>query len=453
MEATNGLPQPKPRVLLIAEEANPEWVSVNLVGWSSARALAKIADVHLVTQVRNRPAILRAGLTEGADFTAIDTEAIARPAFRIGEWVRGPGQGFTIATAITSLLYPYFEHLVWRRFRGRILGGEFDVVHRLTPLTPTAPSLLAGRCRRGGVPFVLGPLNGGLPWPAPFRHLQRQQMDRLSRVRALHKLVPGYGATRRNAAAIIAGSVDVLQQVPGPCRKKCVYIPENAVEPNRFTRNRSRRADRPVRAVFVGRLVHYKGADLLLEAAAPLIRAGGLRLRIIGDGPQMPELRELVCRERIQEGVAFDGWVEHGRIADYLVDSDVLTFPSVREFGGAVVLEAMAVGLVPVVIDYGGPGELATDRTGFLIPMGDRAQLIERLRDVLTGIAANPTQLEPKSRAAIERVRRYFTWDAKAEQVLEVYRWVLGQRPEKPSFPAPFPDEHIAVAGHAAASL
>jgi glycosyltransferase involved in cell wall biosynthesis len=436
-------------VLLIAEAANPEWVSVPLLGWSNSRALARIADVHLVTQLRNRDAIVRAGLTEGSDFTSINSEALARPVHRLaGMLSGGKGKGWTFGTALSSITYPYFEHLVWREFGSRIRAGEFDLVHRLIPLSPTAPSLLASRCRRVGVPFVLGPLNGGLPWPRSFDKVRRQENEWLSYVRSFYKLLPGYHATRRHASAIIAGSGDVINQMPQKYRDKCVYVPENGIEIDRFPRKRTRQAVYPVRGVFIGRLVPYKGADMLLEAAAPLIRDGKLQLEIIGDGPQMPELQEIVRREGIGDGVSLLGWVDHKQLADHLVDSDLLTFPSIREFGGAVVLEAMTVGVVPVVVDYGGPGELATEETGYLVSLGDRAQIVERLRGVLAGIVADPSQIEPKSRAAMRRVEQSFTWERKAAQILEVYRWVLGQRPTKPDFSMPLrdePDDHAAL--------
>jgi glycosyltransferase involved in cell wall biosynthesis len=424
----------RPRVLLVAEAANPEWVSVPLIGWHCARALARVADAHLVTQVRNREAILRAGLVEGRDFTAIDTEAVVGPIWRLGQRLRGgTGKGWTTVQAVAALTYPYFERRVWRAFGPRLMAGEFQVVHRITPVSPTCPSPLARRCRRAGVPFVVGPLNGGLPWPSGFDRVRRREREWLSYARSLHRLLPGHRSTWRDAAAILVGSSATWDEVARGHAEKSFYVPENSIDPARFPRRRHRRATRPVRCVFVGRLVPYKGADMLLEAAAPLLRDGSLHLEIIGDGPEMPALRALADRERIGEGVAFRGWVEHGRLIDHLVEADLLTFPSIREFGGGVVLEAMAVGLVPVVVAYGGPAELATEETGYLVPLGDRAAIVARLRETLAGIVADPSQIEPRSEAALRRIGRHFTWEAKADQILDVYRWLLARRPGAPA--------------------
>jgi starch synthase len=441
-DATRGLEVPeaptrKPRVLLVAEAANPEMVSVPLIGWSLARALARVADVHLVTQVRNRDALVRHGLVEDVDFTSIDTEALSTFLLKVGGTLK---MGWTLGTALNSITYPYFEHLVWDKFKSRIRAGEFDLVHRTVPLSPTSPSLLASRCRRAGVPFVLGPLNGGLPWPKGFDHVRRQEKEWLSYVRSFYKLLPGYHSTRRDASAIIAGARDVLQQMPAKYVDKCVYVPENAIEVDRFVTRRTRRATHPIRGVFIGRLVPYKGAGMVLEAAAALIRDGQLRLDIIGDGPEMAELKQVVEREGIGAGVSFLGWIEHKFIADHLVNSDLFIFPSIREFGGGAVLEAMAVGVVPVIVDYGGPAELANEETGYLIPMGNRSKIVEQLREVLTAIAQDPSQIEAKSQASIRRIERFFTWDAKAEQISGIYQWVLGQRPTKPDYSMPLGD-------------
>ncbi len=429
------------RVLLIAEAANPEWASVPLVGWSHSRAIMELVDAHLVTQIRNYEAICRAGLIPGTDFTAIDSERVARAVWRIRELVRGgKARGWTTATAFNTLSYYYFEHLVWKRFGARIKSGEFDIVHRITPLSPTTPSLIAARCRRAGVPFVLGPLNGGVPWPKGFGRARRNEREWLSYVRGGYKLLPGYTSTRRSASALIIGSRDTWTQMPARYHHKSVYIPENAIDPARFTGVRTRRAKRPIRLVFVGRLVPYKGADMLIEAAAPIIRAGGATLSIIGDGPQMPLLKDLVERNGATGGVTFTGWVEHKELQHHLVDADLFAFPSIREFGGAVVLEAMAMGLVPVVVDYGGPSELVTEATGFAVPIGRRDEIIRGFNQVLAALVENPQVIRPMGERARQRVLTHFTWEAKARQTLEVYRWVLGERSDKPDFGMPLSD-------------
>lgn len=429
----------RPRVLLIAEAANPEWVSVPLIGWSLSQALREVTDVHLVTQIRNRDAVQRAGLIEGRDFTAIDSEAIARPFHRASNVLRmGKGKGWTTTTAINSLAYPYFEHLVWRHFERELRAGAYDLVHRITPLSPTANSSLAGKCRRIGVPFVLGPLNGGVPWPKGFDAERRREREWLSYVRDAYKLMPGRRAMYAATRAVLAGSMHTASEVPASARDRVIYVPENAIDPGRFNLSPKARTPRegPLRGAFVGRCVPYKGPDMVIEAALPLIMAGRFRLDIIGDGPLMPELRRLA--ERAPEGaVTFHGWLEHRKVQTVLEGNDLLVFPSVREFGGGVILEAMTLGVVPVVADYAGPGELVGPQTGFKLPIGSRVELIAALRDALARIADDPSDLAAMGDRGRDLVRSHFTWQAKAAQILEVYDWVLGRRVEKPVFGFP----------------
>lgn len=436
----------KPRVLVIAEAANPEWVSVPLVGWSLANVLRTVANVHIVTQVRNREAILRAGLIEGKDFTVIDTEPVARPLWKLSDLVRGgSGKGWTTTTAISAISYYYFEHLVWEKFGTAIHRGDFDVVHRVTPLTPTTPSRLASKCRKAGVPFVAGPLNGGVPWPKAFDAARRQEKEWLSYVRNAYKLLPGYRSTLRSAAALIIGSGDTLAQVPAAYRSKCVYLPENAIDPARFSLQAAHYSGvGPLRACFVGRLVPYKGPDMLLEAAEPLLRSGQLKIDILGDGPLMPALQAWVSERQLQHAVNLPGWVDHKDLQGIMCQSQLLTFPSIREFGGGVVLEAMALGLVPVIVDYAGPAELVSTATGYKVPIGTRPSIIAALQQVLTQLCADPSALADQSAACRWHVQQSFTWAAKAAQVRQIYDWVLRRNPKRPQ-PVPVPPQHASM--------
>lgn len=428
--------QKRLRVLVIAEAANPEWVSVPLVGWSLSRALMEHANVHLVTHVRNQESIERAGLRHGLEFTAIDSERVARPLHKLSKVARmGSNKGWTIASAINGLAYPYFEHLVWKKFGQAIARGEYDIVHRVTPLTPTVHSGLANRCHRAGVPFVIGPINGGLPWPRGFRREQSLEREWLSSVRKAYKLKPGRLKSLRNTSAIIVGSEYTRSELPQHFQGKTIYIPENAIDPKKFDRKSTPKNSQVLRACFVGRLVPYKCPDIVIEAAYSSLRRGAMQLDFVGDGPLRESLQSL-CRQRgVEESVRFHGNVPHEKVQDVMADCDILTFPSIREFGGGVVLEAMALGVVPIVVDYGGPGELVTSDSGIKLPLGSKNEITQALAQTLEKLESDTESLPAIARAAKSRISNYFTWDCKAAQVLQVYEWVIrGEGRSPPTF-------------------
>jgi glycosyltransferase involved in cell wall biosynthesis len=329
---------------------------------------------------------------------------------------------------------------VWERFGPRIRAGKFDIVHRITPLTPATPSFIARKVREAGAQFVLGPLNGGVPWPKGFTSVQHREREWLSHVREMYRLWPGYHSTRRHASAILVGSRTTYEQMPRSYRHKTFYMPENAIDPARFTSRRNRRATLPLRAIFVGRLVPLKGMDMMLEAAAPILREGKLTIDIVGAGPEETPMRQFIQCENVAGSVHFLGWLQHERVLQRISDSDLLLLPSIREFGGGAALEAMAIGVPPLVLNYGGPAELVTPASGFLVDMGSREQIVRRLRETLAQIVADPSLIESRSAMAYRRAHQLFTWTAKARQTLAVYDWVGGVTKARPDFPMPVPD-------------
>lgn len=427
------------RVLIIAEACNPDWTSVPLVGWSHSRAIAGLdgVEAHIVTQVRNKKAFLSRGLVENKDFTIIDSEKVAMPFYKLSSLLRGgSGKGWTTVTAIESLVYPYFEHIVWKKFGEQIKRGKFDVVHRLTPLSPTSPSLLAKRCYKTNTPFVVGPLNGGVSWPKEFSYARKEEKEWLSYVRGLYRLMPGYKSTRRYSSAIIVGSKDTWKQVPEAYQEKCVYQPENAIDPDRFPLlvGKEKKLNTPLNVAFVGRLVPYKGVDMLIEAMAPLVKDNKVVVNIYGDGPEFDRLNSMIIDMALVEGVKLHGFVAHDELHNLLGAADIFGFPSVREFGGGVILEAMALGVVPVVVDYAGPSELVNEACGYKVKVGPRDQIIDGFRKVLTDILSSEESFAEKQQEAIKRVDKLFTWDKKAEQTKLVYEWVINKKSPKPVF-------------------
>jgi glycosyltransferase involved in cell wall biosynthesis len=217
-------------------------------------------------------------------------------------------------------------------------------------------------------------------------------------------------------------------------------IPENGIDTTRFSACTHQPGTLPLRCAFIGRLVPYKGPDMLIEAAAPFLRDGRMTLDILGDGPLMDGLRSVVAAQGLQDAVTLHGWVDHKDLQGRLAGTQLLTFPSVREFGGGVVLEAMALGMVPVIVDYAGPGELVTPGTGIKIPIGSRTEVIAGMRQALARLAAAPETIPAMAEAALQRVTDHFTWDRKARQIGAIYDWVLD-----PQGPIPQP---VPLAGH-----
>ena len=131
----------------------------------------------------------------------------------------------------------------------------------------------------------------------------------------------------------------------------------------------------------VGRLSPEKGYDLLLEAFAKL--KSEARLAVIGNGPELPRLEELVARLRLSEKVFFLGYQSNP--FPWIERADLLALSSVLDSFPTVLVEAMALGKPIVAFDCPhGPGEIIQHgENGLLVPPKDPAALARSMEKVL----------------------------------------------------------------------
>ena len=95
--------------------------------------------------------------------------------------------------------------------------------------------------------------------------------------------------------------------------------------------------------------------------------------------------------------------------------------PSLHECGGAVVLEAMAVGLPVIASAWGGPLDYLDDESGVLVPVDSRESFVGGLADALTRLAGDATLRERLGRAGRRRVVQEFDWEVKVDRMLALY--------------------------------
>jgi glycosyltransferase involved in cell wall biosynthesis len=423
------------RALILADQCNPDWPSLPVVGYKYARALAKQVDAVVVTQIRNRPNIERDGL--GAPVVYLDTEAVAAPLHRLAVALRGGNEtGWTIQMAMDYPSYVAFEALAWYRFRSQLAAGQFDVVHRITPMSPTLPSALA---RLSAVPFVLGPLNGNLPWPPQFGQEMSREREGLSRLRHLYKHLPLSRSTYARASAILAAFDHTLEDLPASAAERAFNFPEVGIDPELFSA-RPRPVRERITVLYVGRLVPYKLPEVVVSAFARSKELQRHRLILVGEGPERPRLQAMISANRLQGSVELLGQKTQAEVGELMRDAEIFAFPSIRELGAGAVVEAMACGMACVVVDYGAPATLIGPDRGIKLPLSDREALCSSYASELERLVGDRERIAALGRAAREHALTHYTWDAKALKTLSIYEWVLGRTPARPAFfaaPAP----------------
>ena len=230
----------------------------------------------------------------------------------------------------------------------------------------------------------------------------------------------------KRADAIVVASEGHIEgsSYLGPYKDKCHVIPfgvEKKMEKraDEYVKVKTVNSSSDIRFLFVGRLVYYKGCDVLLKAMS---RVRGCQLDIVGEGPIRQDLERLARQLEIMDRVTF-----FGEVADDILDErfracDVFVLPSVEksEAFGIVQMEAMAYAK-PVINTRlrSGVPYVSLDRiTGITVEPKDE----NKLADAMNWLADHPEERETYGQAAYKRIKEYFSQENMLRQLLTLYQ-------------------------------
>lgn len=178
--------------------------------------------------------------------------------------------------------------------------------------------------------------------------------------------------------------------------------------------------------ISVGRLVHRKGQDRLVEAMPKIIsQVPDAVLVFVGEGPHRKALEQLVKKHSLENHVIFIGRISYSELPKYICMGDIFAMPSrSRFFGleveglGIVYLEASACGLPVIAGASGGaPDAVLQGETGFVVDGTDVNQIAEACNSLLGSVELR-TKLGNNGRRWAEENWRWEIWSKEFNKLL-----------------------------------
>ncbi|KVW94654.1 hypothetical protein ABW22_11430 [Thiobacillus denitrificans] len=281
-----------------------------------------------------------------------------------------------------------------------------------------------------GIPFIFGPLGGGEDAPLALKRSIRGREKLKELLRSLLNKTalfdPFLWAAYAKSKLILTKTEDTRQALPWPFRRRAIVYPEIGIDAPAGIQARARQPGEPLRVLFAGRLLGWKGAHLAIRAVAQAIAQGvSVEFTLLGKGPFESELRKVAVAAGIHDRIRWVSQVPQQELFALYRTMHCFLFPSLHDSSGNVVLEAQAFGLPVICLDIGGPVTLVTSETAIVVSTQNQNEerVVQGLADAVRGFAGDEQGRMAMSRAALEHVRGAMSWEKRAYGVFAL----LGQ--------------------------
>jgi glycosyltransferase involved in cell wall biosynthesis len=194
------------------------------------------------------------------------------------------------------------------------------------------------------------------------------------------------------------------------------FLDENFFQPNISLPS----AKEKLTLLFIGRLVHQKGVDILLESFQILSKTyRHLELRIGGSGGKADEYLSMASQLSIDKKVKWLGELNRLQVKEELQNCTLLVLPSRHENNPVILLEALACGKPIIATGCGGPEEIVNQTNGLVAKTGSSDDLAKKIASIISNLSEYSPTLIRK-----EFMMRYSS-KVVTQKLLDIYEGVL----------------------------
>lgn len=372
------------------------------LGWQWVRGLAPLLDkVLVITESEFATEIIEWLAEEKIE----NVEFIFIPIGKLGRrlcWNQG--------NYLFYFFYRLWQIRVYRYLRKQNLH-EYDYIHHLNMIGYREPGLLHLLQK----PFVLGPLGGLNTVPRGFllnsSLSARIKFEIKKSFNFISLRMPYVKTALRNSSLVISANSESFHKLKD-IGFDSVLINETGLE---IKQNRDENLRRKKRILWVGKMVQRKLPLLALDIFADLLKHDNdITITFLGDGPELPVLKNRIADYGIESRVEVKGKVERSNVLELMENSLCLLFTSIDEGTPHVVLEALSSGMYVFTHDSCGMKDIIEDSSFKVVPVDYETSRREFTDKILRFLSNG----EPKDLPEIER----YSWQNKFEHFIELVK-------------------------------
>lgn len=390
-----------------------------VLGWNMVLQLRQFFGVSVLTHKSNKEAIEKKILIEG--LAGIKFYYVDLPEFLnfTKKWIQ-----------IYAYLWQIKAYFVARKLHKEI---HFDIFHHITYANDWMASYIGALLP---IPYIRGPGGGAHYVPKEFVK-EYSPKERLGeRIRGVGQWIfkhdPFFIVSQNQAKAILVCNREAFDALPQKWQKKAYFFPVNGVSKEDLSllerpgEHPGKNPDNNFSILTAGKLIKIKGFDLAIKSFKIFSdKIKNYKFIIVGEGLESENLKKLVVALKLGNRVIFEGWIPREKLLQKMLVCDVFLFPSLRDGGGNVVVEAMAAGKPVVCFDLAGPGFHIDEKCGIKIKPGNPEQAINDMARALEKLYLDRDLLAGLGLGAKEKAKKEYDWDKLGDKLNEIYKKVL----------------------------